>query len=65
MTSDKRDIANAPPELAKEMEVTPEMLRAGASVLCGFDITTADEAYWAKRVYLAMTRARLSRDDHA
>ena len=41
-----------------EIEITPEMARAGASVLC--DMTTyfgADEEYWAREVYIAMSRA--------
>lgn len=38
-------------------QITPEMIKAGALVLAGFDTTFADEELWAKRVYLAMRRA--------
>jgi hypothetical protein len=37
-----------------EIEITPAMIEAGVAVLCAFETETADEAYWAKRVYLAM-----------
>jgi hypothetical protein len=43
-----------------EDEITPEMIRAGASVLYGFETQTADEAYWAVEVYRAMRRAARS-----
>lgn len=41
-----------------EIEITPEMLDAGASVLCGFETETADERYWAEEVYRAMAARR-------
>ncbi len=46
---------------APEIEVTPEMVEAGASVLAGFDTTLAPctEGIWAERVYRAMRRAAL------
>jgi hypothetical protein len=47
-----------PDELGAEIEVTPEMVRAGASVLYGMELTFAGEEFWAKRVYLAMSRLK-------
>jgi hypothetical protein len=41
-----------------EIEVTPEMVEAGASVLCGFHTFFADEASWAEDVYRAMEQTR-------
>jgi hypothetical protein len=46
-----------------ELEVTPEMIEAGAAVLCR--MTTyfgADEEVWAERIYRAMTSARRNID---
>jgi hypothetical protein len=40
-----------------EIEVTPEMIAAGAAVLCRFETFTASEAYWAEEVYRAMRAA--------
>ncbi len=37
-----------------EIEVTPGMVRAGASVLCGMELAFASEEYWAEKVYKAM-----------
>ncbi len=42
-----------------DAEITPVMIRAGASVLCGFETYSTDEAYWAKETYRAMARAAL------
>jgi len=42
------------------IKVTPEMLKAGASVLYEFETLTAGEEYWARRVYEAMVRADTS-----
>jgi hypothetical protein len=36
--------------------ITPAMLDAGERVLCSFETFTADERYWAERVYEAMAR---------
>jgi hypothetical protein len=38
----------------EEIEVTPEMIEAGVSVLCGYETLTAGESYWAGEVYRAM-----------
>ena len=43
----------------EEIELTPEMIEAGASVLCGFSTYFSDEAHWAKEVYKAMVKAAL------
>lgn len=40
------------PEL--EIEITPEMIEAGASVLCGFNTYYSGEEHWAEEVYRAM-----------
>jgi hypothetical protein len=45
---------------ADEIEVTPEMIEAGALVLAGFDTTFAGPEYWAEQTYLAMRRAATS-----
>ena len=37
-----------------EIEITPEMLEAGAEVLFSFQTATTDEEAWARRVFLAM-----------
>jgi hypothetical protein len=52
MSTDEAIDAGAP-----EIEVTPEMIEAGALVLAGFDMTFADADLWARRVFLAMLRA--------
>jgi hypothetical protein len=41
----------------QEIEITPEMIEAGAGVLCGFETETTDETYWARKVYIAMREA--------
>jgi hypothetical protein len=46
------DRAAGAPEI--EIEITSEMIEAGAGVLCGFETETTDEMYWAKKVYIAM-----------
>ncbi len=38
----------------QEIEVTPEMIEAGASVLYGMELAFAGEEFWAKEVYKAM-----------
>jgi len=40
-----------------EIEITPEMIEAGASVLFGFETFFADEELWAARVFETMVRA--------
>lgn len=40
------------------IDITPEMVEAGASVLCSFQTLTAGEEYWAKQVYATMERVR-------
>lgn len=52
-----KDDANKPDEI----EVTPEMIKAGASVLCSFETLTASEEYWAEKVYKAMSKASRSK----
>jgi hypothetical protein len=49
-------IANATTdsEEHEEIEITPEMIEAGASVRCGFETFTVSEEYWAEMVYRAM-----------
>jgi hypothetical protein len=42
------------------VEITPEMIEAGASVLCRFETFTAGETYWAAEVYRAMALLRPS-----
>jgi len=58
------------PSSESEIEITPEMIEAGALVLAGFDTYFCSEEIWAERVYLAMRRAaalpaRASRDQIA
>ena len=43
-----------------EIEVTPEMVEAGASVLYGMELAFASEEFWAERVYRAMASVRPS-----
>lgn len=43
---------------APEIEITPEMIRAGVSVLCAFDTSFEGEEVWAVRIYRAMETAR-------
>ena len=42
---------------ANEIEITPEMIAAGAEVLYAFETETTDETYWAIKVYVAMRNA--------
>lgn len=44
-------------ESGAPVEISPEMIAAGVRVLCGYETFTADEAYWAREVYLAMRTA--------
>lgn len=37
-----------------EIEVTPNMIEAGASVLYGMELAFAGEEFWAKKIYRAM-----------
>lgn len=54
-------IANAPSEtVTEEIEVTPEMIAAGARELKLFDINYDDERDAAVRIFTAMLRARLT-----
>jgi hypothetical protein len=59
--SEPRKAESAPeagaPDNAED-EITPEMTRAGASVLYGMELAFASEDYWAKEVYCAMRRVR-------
>ena len=58
-TTTSSDPAGRPAnEPTDEIEVTPEMIEAGARALCAFEIFTAGEAYWGEEVYGAMHRAR-------
>jgi hypothetical protein len=52
MSTDKAIDAGAP-----EIEITPEMIEAGALILSGFDTTFATADLWARRVFLAMLKA--------
>ena len=45
--------------LSEEIEVTPEMIEAGASVLCGFNTYFTGEAFWAEKVYRVMAEVAL------
>lgn len=48
-------------EKSEEIEITPEMIEAGARVLIGFETETCSERYWAQEVYLAMREIELAR----
>ena len=37
-----------------EVEITPEMIESGGSVLCEMELAFADEDFWAEKVYRAM-----------
>ena len=41
-------------ERGREAEITPEMIEAGASVLCRMTTALADEEFWAVETYRAM-----------
>ncbi len=41
-----------------EIEVTPEMIKRGASVLYRMTTHIADEEYWAEEIYTAMASLR-------
>jgi hypothetical protein len=41
-----------------ELEVTPEMIEAGAAVLCRMTTHFAGEDYWAEEIYKAMAARR-------
>ena len=43
-----------------EIEITPEMIEAGTSVLYGMELAFASEESWAERVYRAMASVRPS-----
>lgn len=36
------------------IDITPEMIEAGMSVLCRMELAFADEEFWAEKVYRAM-----------
>ena len=46
-----------------EIEITPEMIDAGAAVLAGFETYFSDEEMWAERVYRAMAALRPNATD--
>lgn len=48
-------------EIVDEIEITPEMIEAGAAVLCHMSPSMGEPDYWAEEVYRAMM-ARLPRD---
>ncbi len=50
--------ADRPATEEREIEITPEMIREGASVLYRMDTSVATEEFWAKEVYEAMARCR-------
>ena len=39
------------------IEITPKMIKAGASVLCAMELAFADEKYYAEEVFEAMMEA--------
>ncbi len=41
-------------EQEQEVEITPEMIEAGTSVLCRMTTLVADEEFWAEEIYRAM-----------
>ena len=49
-----------------EIEITPEMIEAGASILYGMELAFAREEYWAEEVYRAMDakRREMKNDPH-
>lgn len=48
-----------------EIEITPEMIAAGASVLYGMELAFATEEFWAAEVYRAMAALAASRSSVA
>jgi len=46
-----------------DIEITPEMIEAGASILCHFQTETAGEDYWAEEVYKAMASRKPHRSN--
>jgi len=44
-------------EKTDEIEITDEMIAAGARTLMSFETYTANEEYWAELVYRAMRKA--------
>ena len=40
------------------IEITPAMVKAGELVVCGMDLSTAPESYWAEEVIRAALAAR-------
>ncbi len=52
--TDMEDSHNKGRQAAAEIEVTPEMIEAGASVLYGMETAFAGEEFWAEEVYRAM-----------
>lgn len=44
------------------VDVTPEMIEAGAAVLCRMEPAFATEEFWAERVYRAMEARRILRN---
>lgn len=42
----------------KDIGLTPDMVRAGVNLLSGYEAFTADEEYWAIKVFEAMWAAR-------
>ena len=51
MQKQKEDVGRNP---GNEIEVTPEMIAAGASVLYKMELAFAGEEFWAEEVYRAM-----------
>ena len=54
--SDRPTLENR--EVSEAVEITPAMIEAGASVLCGMTLAYAGEGYWAKEIYRAMELRR-------
>ena len=42
----------------EEIEITPEMIEAGVSLLCAFDTTFENENIWAERIFRGMWAAK-------
>jgi hypothetical protein len=51
-------VTDRPAREEDEIEVTPEMIEAGASVLYGMETSIVNEHGWAERVYTAMETIR-------
>lgn len=46
-----------------EIEITPEMIEAGASAICGMELAFAKEEFWAEEIFKAMISLSSLRGD--